>query len=45
VGYQRIITIKNIFVAQLSVNELNLIVDSNFSEISKENNKIKLEIK
>jgi hypothetical protein len=45
IGYQRIITIKNIFVAQLSVSELNVIVDSNFSEINKENNKIKLEIK
>jgi hypothetical protein len=45
IGYERIISIKNIFVTQLSVSELSVTVDSNFSEINKENNKINLEIK
>jgi hypothetical protein len=45
VGYSRRITIKNAFVAQLSVSELNVIIDSDLNEINKENNKIKLEIK
>lgn len=45
VGYQRIITVRNIFVTQLSVKELSVVIDSDLKEISKENNKIKLEIK
>jgi hypothetical protein len=45
IGYARIITIRNTFVAQLSVSELNVIIESDLNEINKENNKIKLEIK
>jgi hypothetical protein len=45
IGYQRIITVKNIFVTQLSVSELNVAIISNFTEISNENNKINLKIK
>ena len=45
IGSGRIISLKNIFVAQINVKELELQISSAFSEISKENNKIKLEIK
>jgi len=44
-GNGRIITIENIFVTQISVSEIKLEIDSNFNEISKENNNITLEIK
>jgi len=45
IGTGRIITIGNIFVTQISINELELSIDSSFNEISKGNNKINLEIK
>ncbi len=45
IGAGRIITIKNIFVTKISVSELELSIDSSFNEISKDNNKINLEIK
>ncbi len=45
IGNGRIITIENIFVTQISVSELELSINSNFNEINKGNNKIKLEIK
>lgn len=45
IGYGRIISMKNIWVSQIGVSELELAIDSEFSEISKTNNKIKLEIK
>ncbi len=44
-GTGRIITINNVFVTKFSVSELELSIDSDFNEINKENNKIKLEIK
>ncbi len=37
--------ISNIWVAQLNVNNINLVIETNFSEINKENNKITLGIR
>lgn len=45
IGYGAVLTLGNIWVSQLNVNELSIIIESNFNEINKENNKIKLEIK
>ncbi len=45
IGSGRIITMQNIFVTQLNVDELELSINSTFNEISKENNKLILEIK
>jgi len=45
IGTGRIITVENIFVQQMKVNEFEIEITANFSELSKENNKIKLEIK
>lgn len=45
IGRGRIISMKNIWVSQININELDLIVKTDFDEINKENNKIKLEIK
>jgi hypothetical protein len=44
-GTGRIISIQNIFIPQLKVNEFELYINNSFSEISKDNNEIKLEIK
>ena len=40
-----IVTTGNIFIPQINVEELELVINNNFNEISKDNNKIKLEIK
>jgi hypothetical protein len=40
-----IMTTGNIFISQINVNEIELVINNNFSEMSKDNNKIKLEIK
>jgi len=45
IGHGRIITMENIFITQISVKELELVINNNFGELSKDNNKIKLEIK
>jgi hypothetical protein len=45
IGYGRIISLGNIWVSQIKVNELDLVIENNFNEINKENNKIKLEIR
>ncbi len=45
VGYGRTVVIENLWVAQKNINEINLVIDSDFNEINKENNKIKLKIK
>jgi hypothetical protein len=45
IGSGRIITLENIFVTQINVNEIMLSIDSNFNEMSKDNNQIQLEIK
>jgi hypothetical protein len=41
-GNGEIINLGNIFVSQVNINELNLEIKTNFSEINKDNNKIKL---
>jgi len=45
IGYGRFVSIKNIWVPQTNIIELIVKINSNFEEISKENNKIILEIK
>ena len=40
-----IMTTGNIFISQININEIELVINNNFSEMSKDNNKIKLEIK
>ena len=45
IGYGITISLTNVFVNRLNVNELEFVIDSNFSELNKENNKILLEIK
>ncbi len=44
IGTGRFISMKNIWVSQVSVNELELAIDSNYGELNKENNLIKLEV-
>jgi hypothetical protein len=44
IGRGRTISIQNIFAIK-PINEIDVVIDSTFEEISKENNKIKLEIK
>jgi hypothetical protein len=44
-GQGLVIDLKNVLISQLNINTLTLIIESNFNEISKENNKIELEIK
>lgn len=44
-GYGRIMTLGNIWVSQINVNELNFILKNDFNEINKENNKIKLKVR
>lgn len=45
IGYGRSISLQNIFVTQLNVKELEFVIETNFPELDKENNKIILEIK
>jgi hypothetical protein len=45
IGQGELISLENIFVSQLSVNEITVSAETSFSEIDKENNKVKLEIK
>ncbi len=45
IGYGRIIVLQNLLVPKINVNGLELIIDSNFNEINKENNRIQLGIK
>lgn len=44
-GEGRIITLKNIWISRINVEELEFIIDTDFNELEKENNKIKLKIK
>ncbi|MDD5012435.1 MAG: matrixin family metalloprotease [Candidatus Nanoarchaeia archaeon] len=44
IGYGRLLNLKNIWVPQINVNELEIIIESNFEEINIENNKIKLQV-
>ncbi len=43
-GRGRIISISNIFVTQLNINELDFIISSDFKEITKDNNEKKLKV-
>lgn len=45
IGYGITITLNNIWVPKISVQELRFLIDSNFSELEKNNNEKKLEIK
>ena len=45
IGYGRSISLQNVFVTQLSVDELEFIIETSFPELDKENNKVILEIK
>ena len=44
-GYGRVISLSNIRVSQISVDELEYSIESSFSELDKKNNKIELKIK
>lgn len=44
-GYGRRLNLENIFVSDLSVEYFEFLIDSDFRELDKENNKIKLNIK
>ncbi len=44
-GNGRIITIENIFVSQININEIELVINNDFNELSKDNNNLTLEIK
>lgn len=43
-GYGRTVSLSNLWVPQLSINEVEYIIETDFSEGDKKNNKIKLEI-
>jgi hypothetical protein len=45
VGQGLTLNLKNVLVSQLDIHKLTLVIETDFSEISKENNKIELEIK
>jgi len=45
IGYGLTVTLENIFILKLNVNELIFLIESDFDELNKNNNKIKLEIK
>jgi hypothetical protein len=45
IGQGELITFENIFVPQIDIKEITVSAEAPFNEISKENNKIKLEIK
>ena len=45
IGYGLTISLRNILVLKLNVNELNFLIESSFNELNKNNNQIKLEIK
>lgn len=45
IGYGRKITLGNIWVSQVNVEELEFFIDSSFNELEKKNNKIILKIK
>ncbi len=45
IGYGRTINLNNILVPKINIQELKFLIDSNFPELEKNNNEIKLEIK
>jgi hypothetical protein len=44
IGYGRSIILKNIWTKKINVDQLELFIDSSFSELSKDNNRVVLEI-
>jgi len=44
IGYERIITLNNLWVKQINVNRLDFFIDYSFSELEKNNNRISLEV-
>lgn len=44
-GYERRIILNNIFITQLSINELEFFINSSFNELDKKNNKVILQVK
>jgi hypothetical protein len=44
-GYGRIIVLKNILVTSFEINKITLVINSDFNEVSKENNEISLLVK
>jgi hypothetical protein len=45
IGYGITMSLNNILVPKINIQELKFLIDSNFSELKKNNNEIKLEIK
>ena len=45
IGYGRSIILTNLLISQFSVEKIELLIESSFSELDKKNNKINLEIK
>ena len=45
IGYGRSIILTNLLIPQFSVEKIELLIESSFSELDKKNNKINLEIK
>tara|TARA_Y100000310_G_scaffold23337_1_gene22293 strand:- start:1047 stop:1916 length:870 start_codon:yes stop_codon:yes gene_type:complete len=45
IGYGITMSLNNILVSKINIQELKFLIDSNFSELKKNNNEIKLEIK
>lgn len=45
IGHGLTLSLKNIWVLKINVNELKFLIDSSFNELNKNNNQIKLEIK
>ena len=44
IGYGRIISLSNLWVSQINVNQLDFVVDYNFPELEKNNNRISLKV-
>ncbi|HDK41898.1 MAG TPA: matrixin family metalloprotease [Candidatus Pacearchaeota archaeon] len=45
IGYGTIITLSNVWISKISIDELNFLIESDFKELEKSNNQIKLKIK
>jgi hypothetical protein len=45
IGYGRKVSIENIWIKQLNVQEIQFIIDTNYAELSKNNNQVTFEIK
>ncbi|MFC1682553.1 hypothetical protein ACFL0X_02965 [Nanoarchaeota archaeon] len=45
VGYGRVVTLRNIWVPKININELDFLIEYDFDELDKENNLLKLKIK